>query len=603
MRLRLPVRVIAGNRSPATNTRKEKEMKPARDKIFGAGPGAACGIVFAALLAVAPPARARAEAPAKHDMVAAANPLAVDAGLQMLRAGGSAVDAAIAVQMVLTLVEPESSGIGGGAFLLLYDPATKQVTSFDGRETAPASATSNMFLDANGNPRPKGEVIPGGLSVGVPGNIAMLDLVQKRYGRLPWAKLFEPAIALAERGFPVGRKLAATIRAETRMAHMPDIKAYFYKADGTPLKQGDILKNPELAKTLRMIAAGGAHAFYTGPIAQAIVDKVNHAPANPGRMTLADLASYQAKERPAVCGNYRSYRLCSMGPPSSGGVSVLQILGTLERFPSKDLQPNTLSEIHLFSEASRLAFADRAMWLADPDVVHVPLSGLLDKTYLATRSKLIDPAHDMGTASAGEPPMKHASLEFAPQRDAQLPGTSHMSIADDRGEVVSMTTTIEYVFGSETMAKGFFLNNELTDFSFEPVRDGKPVANAPGPGKRPMSAMSPTIVFDADGKFRIAIGSPGGPIIIPYTAESIIAMLDGGLDPQTTVALPHHANPNGPTILEAGTPIMKYASALTAMGHRVVTFDLESGLNIVEHVPGGYIGGSDPRRDGVAKGD
>jgi len=578
-------------------------MNPTSNKAFHAGPVAAFAISFAALLAVGPAAHARAEAPAKHDMVAAANPLAVDAGLQMLRAGGSAVDAAIAVQMVLTLVEPESSGIGGGAFLLLYDPTAKQVTSFDGRETAPASATPNMFLDASGNPRPKRDVIPGGLSVGVPGDVAMLELVHKRYGRLPWAKLFEPAIGIAEKGFPVGRKLAATIRAEAGMARMADIKAYFYKVDGTPLKQGDILRNPELGKTLRMIAAGGAHAFYTGPIAQAIVDKVDHAPVNPGRMTLADLASYQAKERPPVCGTYRSYRLCSMGPPSSGGVSVLQILGMLERFPSKDLQPNTLSEIHLFSEASRLAFADRAMWLADPDAVRVPVAGLLDKSYLAARSKLIDPAHDMGTASAGEPPMKHAALEFAPQRDAQLPGTSHMSIVDDRGEVVSMTTTIEYVFGSETMAKGFFLNNQLTDFSFEPVRNGKPVANAPAPGKRPMSAMSPTIVFDADGKFRIAIGSPGGPIIIPYTAESIIAMLDGGLDPQATAALPHHANPNGPTILESGTPIVEYTSALGAMGHRVVTFDLESGLNIIERVPGGYVGGSDPRRDGIAKGD
>jgi len=564
---------------------------------------AAFAIATAAFFALSAPAQARAEAPARHDMIAAANPLAVDAGLQMLRAGGSAVDAAIAVQMVLTLVEPESSGIGGGAFMLLYDPATKNVTSFDGRETAPASAKPTMFLDASGKPRPKRDVIPGGLSVGVPGDVAMLELVHKRYGRLPWAKLFEPAIALAEKGFPVGRKLAATLASQTRMARMPDIKAYFYKPDGTPLKQGDILKNPELAKTLRMIAAGGAHAFYTGPIAQAIIDKVDHAPLNPAGMTLADLAAYQAKERPPVCGTYRVYRLCSMGPPSSGGVSVLQILGMLERFPPKALQPNTLSEIHLFSQASRLAFADRAMWLADPDVVHVPVTGLLERNYLAARSKLIDPARDMGMASAGEPPMKHAERDFAPQRDKQLPGTSHMSIVDSRGEVVSMTTTVEYIFGSEQMARGFFLNNQLTDFSFEPVRDGKPVANAPAPGKRPMSAMSPTIVFDADGKFRIAIGSPGGPAIIPYTAESLVAMLDGGLDPQTTAALPHHVNPNGPTILEANTPIVEYASALAAMGHQVATSELESGLNIIERVPGGYVGGSDPRRDGIAKGD
>jgi len=536
-------------------------------------------------------------------MVAAANPYAVDAGLQMLRAGGSAVDAAIAVQMVLTLVEPESSGIGGGAFLMLYDPATKQVTSFDGRETAPASATPGMFLDAAGQPRPKMEVIPGGLSVGVPGDIAMLELVHKRYGRLPWAKLFEPAIALAEKGFPVGRKLAATLRNHPEMGRMPDVKAYFYKPDGTPLNQGEILRNPELAKTLRAIAAGGAKAFYTGPIAQAIVDKVTHAPVNPARMTLADLSNYRAKERPPVCGTYRGLRLCSMGPPSSGGISVLQMLGMLEGFSPKQLQPNTLSEIHLFSEASRLAFADRAKWLADPDVVHVPVSGLLDRSYLAARAKLIDPRHDMGTAAAGEPPMKHAAVDFAPQRSEQLPGTSHMSIVDGRGEVISMTTTVEYIFGSELMAKGFFLNNELTDFSLAPAIDGKPVANAPGPGKRPMSAMSPTIVFNADGSFRIAAGSPGGPIIIDYTAQALIAMIDGGLSPQEAVALPHHANPNGPTILEADTPITEFASALTAMGHRVAFGELESGLNIIEHVKGGYIGGSDPRRDGIAKGE
>ncbi|HEY2445047.1 MAG TPA: gamma-glutamyltransferase [Rhizomicrobium sp.] len=534
-------------------------------------------------------------------MIAAANPLAVDAGLQMLRAGGSAVDAAIAVQMVLTLVEPESSGIGGGAFLLLYDPEKKKVTSLDGRETAPASATPGMFLDASGKPRPKSEVIPGGLSVGVPGDLAMLELAHKKYGRLPWARLFEPAIALSEKGFPVGRKLARTLLDAQRMARMPDIKAYFYKQDGTPLKQGETLRNPELAKTLRAIAGGGAKAFYSGPIAEAIVDKVDHASINPSHMTLADLASYQAKEREPVCGPYRTWRICSMGPPSSGGVSILQILGMLERFPSKELQPNTLSEIHLFSEASRLAFADRAMWLADPDVVHVPVAGLIDKTYLSERARLIDPARDMGTASAGEPPTRHA--EFAPQRTSQLPGTSHLTIVDGRGEVVSMTTTIEYVFGCEMMAKGFFLNNQLTDFSLEPTRDGKPVANAPGPGKRPMSAMAPAIAFDADGRFKVALGSPGGPIIIPYVAESLVAMLDGGLDPQSAAALPHHANPNGPTLLEEGTPIVDYASALEAMGHRVALADLESGLNIIERTKDGYLGGSDPRRDGIAKGE
>jgi gamma-glutamyltranspeptidase/glutathione hydrolase len=521
----------------------------------------------------------------------------------MLRAGGSAVDAAIAAQLVLTLVEPESSGIGGGAFLMLYDPAKNKVTSFDGRETAPASATPGMFLDAQGKPRAHFDAIPGGLSVGVPGDIAMLELAHKKYGRLAWARLFRPAIKLAQNGFPVGHKLAATLRAFPQMAQMPDIKRYFYKKDGTPIGEGEILKNPELAATLRLIARKGAKAFYSGAIAQAIVDKVKHAPVNPAVMTLADIANYRAAERSPVCGTYRVYRLCSMGPPSSGGIAVLQILGLLERFPQDQLQPNSLSEVHLFAEASRLAFADRAKYLADPDVVKVPVDGLIDRDYLAERSKLIDPAKDMGVAAAGTPPTRHALLEFAPQRTPQLPGTSHLSVVDDRGEVVSMTTTIEFVFGSEMMVKGFFLNNQLTDFSFEPVRDGQPVANAPAPGKRPLSAMSPTIVFDADGKFKIAAGSPGGPMIIEYVANALVGMLDGGLDAQAATALPHAANPNGPTILEKGTPLEALTAQLTAMGHKVVSADLESGLHIIERVKGGYIGGADPRRDGVALGD
>ncbi len=538
---------------------------------------------------------------ARHHMIAAANPHASQAGLEMLRKGGSAVDAAIAAQMVLTLVEPESSGIGGGAFLLLYDPKHKKVTSFDGRETAPASATPGMFLDANGRPRAHMEAIPGGLSVGVPGTVAMLEMAHKRYGRLPWAALFQPAIRLATNGFKISRKLAAELREFPQMGQMPDIKRYLYHNDGTPLREGEILKNPELAATMRMIAKGGAKAFYSGTIARAIVDKVQHAPVNRGGMTLSDVARYKPVERTPVCGTYRLYRVCSMGPPSSGGIALLQILGMLERFPPKDLQPNTLNQVHLVAQAERLAFADRAEYLADPDVVHVPVAALLSPAYLKQRAALIDPARDMGQAQAGVLPP--SSPPYAPQRTPQLPGTSHLSVVDDSGEVVSMTTTIEFVLGSEMMAKGFFLNNELTDFSFEPVRDGKAVANAPGPGKRPMSAMSPTIVFGPDGRFKIAVGSPGGPMIIAYVAEALIGMLDGNDTPQRATAQPHFANPNGPTILEKDTPITALAPQLTAMGHRVIVRDLESGLHIVERVPGGYIGGADPRRDGMALGD
>jgi gamma-glutamyltranspeptidase / glutathione hydrolase len=553
-----------------------------------------------AALAIAAPTAARGPA-AAHHMIAAANPYASRAGLEMLRKGGSAVDAAIAAQMVLTLVEPESSGIGGGAFLLLWDPKHHKVTSFDGRETAPASATPGMFLDAQGKPRPHMDAIPGGLSVGVPGVLAMLELAHKKYGRLPWAALFRPAIALAERGFPVSRKMAAEIREFPDMGRMPDIKRYLYHADGTPLREGETLKNPELAQTLRTIARGGAKVFYSGAIAQAIVEKVQHAPVNRGGMTLADLAAYKPVEREPVCGAYRVYRVCSMGPPSSGGVAVLQILGMLERFPSVQLQPDSLSEVHLVSEAERLAFADRGQYLGDPDAIHVPVAGLLDRSYLAQRAALIDAKKDMGTAVAGTPPS--GKSQFAPQRTPQLPGTSHLSVVDDSGEVVSMTTTVEFVFGSEMMAKGFFLNNQLTDFSFEPTVDGKPVANAPAAGKRPMSAMSPTIVFGPDGKFKIAAGSPGGPLIITYVAEALVGMLDGNLDPQTASAQPHFANPNGPTILEKDTSIDSLAPQLTAMGHQVIERDLESGLHIIARVPGGYIGGADPRRDGIALGD
>ena len=559
----------------------------------------ACAVFFAGVFAS--PAAASDAPFAKHHMIAAASPYAAEAGRQILRQGGSSVDAAIAAQLVLTLVEPESSGIGGGAFMMVYDPKTKKTLSFDGRETAPASATPGMFLGSDGKPRDHFSPIPGGLSTGVPGVIAMFDMAHKKYGKLPWAKLFDPAIRLADSGFKVSRKLARELRELSFVSKMPDMKRYFFHADGTPVAEGEVLKNPELAATLRTLAKGGAKAFYSGKIAQAIVDAVNHAPVNPGGMTLADLAAYHAVERPAVCGLYRAWRLCSMGPPSSGGVAVLQILGMLERFPSSALDPASVGGIHLFTQASRLAFADRAMYLGDPDVINVPVRGLLDRGYLKQRSALIDPGKDMGTATAGTPPDKRA--DFAPQRTPQLPGTSHLAVVDDNGQVVSLTMTIEFAFGSETMANGFLLNNELTDFSFEPVRDGKPVANAPAPGKRPMSAMSPTIVFDAKGDFAIAAGSPGGPAIIDFVTQSLIAMLDAHMNPAEAVALPHVLNLNSPTIIEKGTALEALTAPLTAMGHTVVPRDLESGLHIIQRVRGGYRGGADPRRDGVAIGD
>ncbi|MGA9794942.1 MAG: gamma-glutamyltransferase [Rhizomicrobium sp.] len=557
-------------------------------------------LIVALALGFAATAQAADEKPAPHAMAATANPYATDAALQMLRAGGSAVDAAVAAQMVLTLVEPESSGIGGGAFMVLFDPAQKKVTSFDGREMAPASATPDMFLDANGKPRDHMAAIPGGLSVGVPGDVAMLWLAHRKYGKLPWAELFAPAIKLCEQGFPISHKLATELREYPAIANMPDIHAYFTKADGTLYAQGDILKNPALAQTFKAIAKNGPNAFYEGPIAAAIVDKVQHAPINRGGMTLADLKNYVAKERPAVCGTYRSYTLCSMGPPSSGGVAVIQILDMLERFPSKDLQPDTLSQVQLTTQAERLAYADRAKYLADSDFIAVPVAGLTDKGYLAQRSALIDPTKDMGQATAGTPPTKHA--DYAPDITPKLPGTSHLSIVDARGEAVSMTTTVEFILGSEMMTHGFVLNNQLTDFSFNPTLDGKPVANAPAPGKRPLSAMAPTIVFDANGKFKLATGSPGGPLIIGFVAQSLLDLIDGNETPQKAAGEPHFINLNSPTILEKDTQLSALVPQLTAMGHVVKYYELESGLNIVERVKGGYIGGSDPRRDGVAKG-
>ena len=552
-------------------------------------------------LVIALPAQAQVtETVAKHHMIAAANPHAAQAGLEMMRAGGSAVDAAIATQMVLGLVEPESSGIGGGAFMLVYDAKTKRTTSFDGREMAPASATPTMFLDANGQPRNKGEAIPGGLSVGIPGVVKMLWLAHQKYGKLAWAKLFEPAIKLSEDGFPVGPKLARTLARGG--SNMPDIKARFYHADGTPLAEGEVYKNPDYAAALKKIAKEGPDGFYKGEIAQAIVDAVQHAPRQQGGMTLEDLDKYQAKERAPVCGEYRAYNVCSMGPPSSGGVAVLQILGMLQRFTPQQLTPNTVEGAHLFAQASRLAYADRAQYLADPAFIDVPIKGLIDKAYIASRAALIDPAKDMGTAIAGNPPQKHAAL--SPQVSPVLHGTSHMTIVDDTGEVVAMTTSVETGFGAKIMAKGFILNNTLTDFSFQPVRDGKPVANAPAPGKLPLSAMSPTIVFDKKGDFLVSVGSPGGPAIIDYVSQILIGILDAKMSPKAAMSMPHEINMNGPTLLETSPTADALAAQLTAKGHTVQTSRMEgSGLHSIQKVKDGYIGAADPRRDGIALGD
>jgi gamma-glutamyltranspeptidase/glutathione hydrolase len=513
------------------------------------------------------------------------------------------VDAAIAAQLVLTLVEPQSSGIGGGAYLIVSDGTA--LNAYDGRETAPASARPGMFLDAQGNARRHDDAVPGGLSVGVPGVVRMLAMAHAAHGKLPWPKLFEPAIRLAEQGFVVPPRLALELaEGGPRLAAMPGIRANFFNPDGTPIKAGQTWRNAKFAQTLRQIAERGPDAFYNGAIADDIVDAVARAPVNPAVMSRADIAKYQPKERTPLCGAYRTYRICSLPSSTSGGTAVLQILGLLQRFPSAALQPVTLSSVHLISEASRLAYADRERWLGDADFVAVPLPGLLDRAYLDARSRLIDPMHAMGIAAAGTPLMqKGETLDYAPMRPQIEQGTSHLAVVDDRGEVVSMTMSIEAAFGAQISAGGFLLNNELTDFSFEPIIDGKPVANAPAPGKRPLSAMSPVIIFAPDGKFFAALGSPGGRQIIGYVAQAVVNLIDGQLSMQATAAAPRHVNMDGPTLIEKGTPLEMFTPALTAMGHRVRAIPFDSGVNGIRRVEGGYEGGADPRREGVALGD
>jgi gamma-glutamyltranspeptidase/glutathione hydrolase len=545
---------------------------------------------------------ARQPVVAKHDMVVAANPLAAQAGREMLRRGGGAIDAAIATQMVLNLVEPQSSGIGGSAFLLYWSERDRRVESYDGREIAPAAARSDRFLGPDGAPLAFMDAVVGGRSVGVPGTLKMLALAHGKRGRLPWAQLFEPAIHLAEEGFAISPRLHDMLGKEKNLARFEPARGYFYDADGGPKPIGTRLRNPALAATLRAIAERGPDAFYTGAIAAEIVSAVTHAPVNPGDMTQDDLAGYQAKERPPVCGRYRRYRICGMGPPSSGGSAVLEILGLLERFDLRRLQPLSAQGVHLFAEAARLAYADRDRYLADSDFVSVPLAGLLDRGYLAGRSRLIDPQQDRGRAEPGSPPASHASL-WGDGASFDLPSTSHFAVVDAAGDAISMTTTIENEFGSRLMVDGFLLNNELTDFSFLPEVNGRAVANRVEPGKRPRSSMAPTLVFGPDGKLLLAIGSPGGSEIINYVALTLIAVLDWGYDVQAAIDLVHVSNSNGDTDVELGPSGDALAAELRTRGHVVARKALESGLHGIMRTRRGLEGGADPRREGVALGD
>ena len=553
---------------------------------------------------------------AQRFMVAAANPLATDAGYQVLKAGGSALDAAIAVQMVLTLVEPQSSGLGGGAFLMHWDGRTVQ--AWDGRETAPAAADERLFLLAEGKPMPFPQAMVGGRSVGVPGVVRMLEQAHRTHGKLPWARLFEPAIRLAEEGFAVSPRLHTQLLAEQALRATPNAAAYFYGPDGQPHPVGHRLRNPALAAVLKRLAAEGSAALHTGPVADDLVRRVREHPTNPGRMTAGDLAGYRPVVREPICTDWRDYRVCGFPPPSSGHLAVMQILGMLDTLgpetPGASAEgPSSAAFLHRYTEAARLAFADRAQYVADPTFVPAPggrWTSMLDPAYLQARAALIG-AQSMKTAQPGLPPGVQR-LSHAPQPPQPEFGTSHLSIVDGEGRALAMTTTIEAAWGARILADGgtglpggFLLNNQLTDFSSAPAdAQGRPIANRVEPGKRPRSSMSPTLVFDRrDGRLLMSLGSPGGAAIIHFTAKTLLGTLAFGFDAQRAIDLPNFGSFNGPTVLEKGRFDAATVEALKARGHVVQEIDMTSGLQAIQRRGSGWFGGADPRREGVVRGD
>ena len=540
---------------------------------------------------------------ANRHMVVAAEPAAAEAGREILRQGGSAVDAAIATELVLGLVEPQSSGLGGGAFLVLWDAKTRAVKSFDGRETAPAAAKPDRFLQG-GKPMTFRDAVHSGLSVGVPGLVRMLQAAHERSGKLPWAALFAPAIKLAEDGFPVSPRLSVLLHETRPEDFAPAARAYFFDQNGSPRPAGTLLKNPEYAATLRTLAEKGAAAFYEGAIANAIVEAGRAAPIVQSDMTVADIAAYVAKERDPVCVTYRSRDVCGIGPPSSGGITIGATLKLIEPFPQVQGAKARLTPpaMHIIAEAEKLAFADRNRYIADPDYIVVP-SGLTDDGYLAERRRLIDPAKAMAKPEPGLPPGL-AKKAFGKDATHEVPGTTQISIVDDEGNAVSMTASIESAFGSHLWAAGFLLNNELTDFSFVPVdANGNAIANAVAGGKRPRSSMAPTIVLDRQGNPEIVTGSPGGSQIILYVVKALVAMLDWELDAQKAVALPNFGSEGGPFEIEYSPETLSLGFNMTSHGHAVTRVVMTSGINTIERRDGHLEGGADPRREGVAVGD
>lgn len=539
----------------------------------------------------------------KSFMVAAANPLAAEAGRDVIAAGGNAIDAMVAVQTVLGLVEPQSSGLGGGAFLVYYNAKTDKLTTLDGRETAPMNATPKLFLDDKGQPLKFMDAVIGGRSVGTPGTVRLLEQAHKRYGQAEWASLLKPTEKLAAEGFKVSPRLASLIASEgDRLKKYPEAQSYFFDTSGAPLQAGALLKNPAYAETLSAIAKGGADAFYKGRIAEEIVKTVHEATDNPGVLSLSDLSNYRVIEREPVCFLYRSLDVCGMGPPSSGAIAIGQMLGIAENFDLKSLGPENVESWRIIGDAQRLAFADRERYVADTGFVPLPVKGLLDKSYLGERAKLLDgdKAMTKDAVKAGQPEWDHALL-FGRDAALELPSTSHFVIVDKDGNVVSMTTTIENGFGSRLMTNGFLLNNELTDFSFKTHDDGLPIANRVEPGKRPRSSMAPTIVMK-DGKPLLAIGSPGGSQIIGYVAQALIAYVDWGMPVEGIVAQPHLINRFGTYDIEAGTSAEELAGPLKALGYEVKPAEMNSGLHAIEINAKGLAGSADPRREGAVIG-
>lgn len=533
-------------------------------------------------------------------MVAAANPLAVEAGAEVLRTGGSAADAMVAVQTVLGLVEPQSSGLGGGAFLVWYDAETQSLTTLDGRETAPRAATPTLFQDEDGEPLKFFDAVVGGRSVGTPGTPALLQEAHRRWGRAPWPSLFEGGIELAESGFAVSPRLAGLVERDAERLSRFEETAEYFLPGGAPLQEGSVLQNSAYANTLRALAENGAAGFYAGPIAADIVRTVRNAAGNPGVLSAVDLSLYQVIEREAVCADYRAYEVCGMGPPSSGALTVGQILGMLGSYDLAALGADNPEAWRLIGDASRLAFADRGRYMADSDFVPMPTNGLIAPDYLKSRAELLQGDGALQDVKPGAPEFDHA-LNLAGDESIELPSTSHISIVDSYGNVLSMTTTIENAFGSRLMTNGFLLNNELTDFSFRTHRDGVPIANRLEPGKRPRSSMSPTIVMQ-EGKPVLAIGSPGGSRIIGYVAKSIVAWADWGMDVQQALSLPHLVNRFGTYDLEEGTSATGFEASLGEMGFETNVRDLTSGLHAIE-IGSVLKGGADPRREGIALGE